>query len=180
MSLIRNIRALALAGAAFSLLATSGASAQGLFGDWGGGSYVGGGVGLGVGVGVGVGVGGYGGGYGYNGGGWGPGGAVGYDQGYYGGGAVQALTGVYGGGGYQRAAYSAADVYYQPSYNHHRHVSYGGSYERSYVVPQTVMRPIVRSHVVPVTTYRTYNTVHYQPVTQYHVVRKRCHCETIY
>lgn len=153
MSLVSKIRSLAMAGAALGLLAAGGASAQ----EWGyGGAYVGAGVGFGGG--------GYGPGYGY--------GAVGYDEGYYGGGAIQALTGIYGGGGYRRAAYSAADVY--------TNAGYGQTYERSYVVPTTVYRPVVRTHYVPVTTYRAYNTVHYQPTTQYRVLHKRCHCETFY
>lgn len=110
-------------------------------------------------------------------------GAVTYDEGYYGGGAIQALTGFYGGGNYRRAAYSAADVYVNagPAYAPAPpHVAYGGSYERSYVVPQTSYRPYVRTHYVPVTTYRAVQTMHYQPVTTYRVVRKRCHCELEY
>lgn len=85
------------------------------------------------------------------GGGFGP---VTYNQGYYMGGP-QYPAGGYGGGAYRRAAYSAADVYVGPR-----------SYERAYLVPQTVYRPVVRTEFVPVTAYR--------------VVRKRCNCETLY
>lgn len=160
MRFISIVRSLGLAGAAAGLLAASNASAQDFTAPFFGGGYAPGPS------------------YaysGYNGyqGGY-DGGAVGYDQGYYQGG-YQYPAGGYGGGAYRRAAYSAADVYRNAGY-----YSYGRTYERAYVVPQTVYRPYVRTHYVPVTTYRAYNTVSYRPVTQYRVVRKRCHCETLY
>ncbi len=155
MRLVSTIRSLSLAGAAACLFAAGGACAQDFTAPFFGGAYAPGPN--------------YASNYGYG----GQGAAVGYDEGYYQGGYQYPAAG-YGGGPYRRAAYSAADVYQNGGY------AYGSTYERSYVVPQTAYRPYVRTHYVPVTTYRAYNTVHYQPVTTYRVVRKRCHCETVY
>lgn len=160
MSFVSMFRFLALAGAAAGVFAASEVSAQDFTSPFFGGGYAPGptyGYGAGVGFGGGIGVG---------------GGAV-YGDSYYTG-AYQHPAAGYGGAPYRRAAYSAADVYVNGGYG------YDQTYERAYVVPQTVYRPYVRTHYVPVTTYRAYNTVQYQPVTQYRVVRKRCHCETVY
>jgi hypothetical protein len=132
MRFVSKLKSLAMAGAAASLLAASGALAQDFDQPFFGGAYIPGpsytydggyasvaGVGVGVGgIGIGVGV-----------------AAVGYDTGYYNGG-YQYPAGGYGGGPYRRAAYSAADVYVTP------------------VVARTVWRPVVRTHYVPVTVYR--------------------------
>jgi hypothetical protein len=78
-------------------------------------------------------------------------------------------------GGYGYAAPAASYGYAQPSYGYAAQPA-TQTWQRTYNVPETVMRPVTRTHLVPVTTYREVQSTQYVPTTVYRQVTKTCSC----
>ncbi len=76
------------------------------------------------------------------------------------------------GGGY---AYGG-DVGYAAPAPAYGYAQPAQTWSKTYLVPRTVMQPVVRTHVVPVTTYRTVQSTAYVPTTVYNRVTKTCSC----
>lgn len=87
--------------------------------------------------------------------------------------------GVAGGydSGYAYAAPAASVDYAEPSYGYAA-APVTRSWQRSYMVPQTVVRPVTTTHLEPVTTYRAVQSTSYVPATVYRKVTQTCSCTT--
>lgn len=96
--------------------------------------------------------------------------------GYAAGAAIAATAGYAAASSYGGGYAYGGDVGYAAPAPAYGYAQPAQTWSKTYLVPRTVMQPVVRTHVVPVTTYRTVQSTAYVPTTVYNRVTKTCSC----